>query len=153
MVYLDLAEAFSKSKALSLPPHRPYDGAIDFLPGATLPKSRMYSLARHKCEAIEHYILDALSAGLIRPCTSPMRAGFFFVERKDETLHPCIDYRDLNSITVRNKYPLPLMNAAFESLEARVFTKLDLHNAYHLVWIQEEDEWKTGFNSPLGHFE
>ena len=74
--------------------------------------------------------------------------------KKDKTLHPCIDYRGLNNITVKNRYPLPLVSSAFELLQgATIFTKLDLRNAYHLVRIREGDEWKTGFNTPSGHYE
>ncbi len=69
-------------------------------------------------------------------------------------LRPCIDYWGLNGITVKNRYPLPLMSLAFEILQgAKVFTKLDLRNAYHLVRIKEGDEWKMAFNTPIGHFE
>ncbi len=72
----------------------------------------------------------------------------------DGSLRPCIDYRGLNDITVNYRYPLPLMSSAFEILQgAKVFTKLDLRNAYHLVRIKEGDEWKTAFNTPIGHFE
>lgn len=103
---------------------------------------------------MEHYIQESLTAGIIRPSSSPVAAGFFFVGKKDGSLRPCIDYRGLNKITVKNKYPLPLINSVFETLqEAAVFTKLDLRNAYHLVRIHEGDEWKTAFNTPLGHFE
>ncbi|KAG1929495.1 hypothetical protein F2P79_022926 [Pimephales promelas] len=113
--YLDLKEVFSKSRAASLPPHRPYDCAIDLLPAG---------------------------------------AGFFFVGKKDGSLRPCIDYRGLNNIMVKNTYPLTLMSSAFERLQgASIFTKLDLRNAYHLVRIREGDEWKTAFNTPRGHFE
>lgn len=92
--------------------------------------------------------------GIIRPSSSPVGAGFFFVSKKDKSLRPCIDYRCLNQITIRNKYPLPLISSVCESLAgAKVFTKLDLRNAYHLVRIREGDEWKTAFNTPLGHFE
>lgn len=81
-------------------------------------------------------------------------AGFFFVDKKDKSLRPCIDYWGLNQITVKNKYPLPLLSSAFELLQGMtVFSKLDLRNAYHLVRIREGDEWKTAFNTPLGHFE
>ena len=76
------------------------------------------------------------------------------MSKKDSTLRPCIDFCGLNNITVKNKYPLPLLDAAFTPLQgASVFTKLDLRNAYHLVRIKEGDEWKTDFNTPLGHFE
>ncbi|KAI2647803.1 Transposon Tf2-6 polyprotein [Labeo rohita] len=126
MTVLDLKEVFSKSRAASLPPHRPYDCAIELLP----------------------------AAGFIRPSSSPAGAGFFFVGKKDGSLRPCIDYRGLNNITVKNTYPLPLISSAFERLQgASVFTKLDLRNAYHLVRIRRGDEWKTAFNTPRGHFE
>ena len=103
---------------------------------------------------MEKYLSEAVAAGIIRPSSSPAGAGFFFVGKKDGSLRPCIDYWGLNEITVKNRYPLPLMNTAFEILQdAQVFTKLDLRNAYHLVRIREGDEWKTAFNTPTGHWE
>lgn len=103
---------------------------------------------------MEKYITDSLAAGIIRPSSSPVGAGFCFVEKKDKSLRPCIDFRRLNSITVKNKYPLPLLSSAFELLqEATVFSKLELRNAYHLVRIRRGHEWKTAFNTHLGHFE
>ncbi len=125
--YLDLKEVFSKSRAASLPPHRPYDCAIELLPGTSPPKGKLYSLSAPEREAMEKYISDSLASGFIRPSSSPAGAGFFFVGKKDGSLRPCIDYRGLNSITVRNTYPLPLMSSAFERLQgASIFTKLDL---------------------------
>ncbi len=118
------------------------------------PKGRLYSLSVPEREAMEKYISDSLTAGFIRPSSSPAGAGFFFVAKKDGSLRPCIDYRGLNNITVKNTYPLPLMSSAFERLQgASIFTKLDLRNAYHLVRIREGDEWKTAYNTPRGHFE
>ncbi len=76
--YLDLKEVFSKSRAASLPPHRPYDCAIDLVPGMSLPKGRLYSLSVPEREAMEKYISDSLTAGFIRPSSSPAGAGFFF---------------------------------------------------------------------------
>ncbi len=152
--YLDLREVFSKSRAASLPPHRPYDCAIDLVPGMSPPKGRLYSLSVPERGAMEKYISDSLAAGLICPSSSPAGTGFFFVGKKDGSLRPCIDYRGLNNITVKNTYPLPLMSSGFERLQgASVFTKLDLRNAYNLVRIREGGEWKTAFNTPRGHFE
>ncbi len=152
--YCDLKGVFSKSRAASLPPHRPYDCAIDLLPGMSPPKGKLYSLSAPEREAMEKYISDSLAAKIIRPSSSPAGAGFYFVKKKDGSLRPCIDYRGLNNITVKNTYPLPLMSSAFERLQgASFFTKLDLRNAYHLVRIREGDEWKTAFNTPRGHFE
>ncbi|XP_029303854.1 uncharacterized protein LOC115018779 [Cottoperca gobio] len=152
--YHDLAEVFSKRRATSLPPHRPFDCAIDLLPGSFPTRGRIFSLSPAETQAMEDYIKDSLTAGIIRPSSSPAGAGFFFVGKKDGGLRPCIDYRGLNKITVRNRYPLPLMTTAFELLQgATVFTKLDLRNAYHLVRVREGDEWKTAFNTPTGHYE
>ncbi len=103
---------------------------------------------------MDKYIQESIKVGLIRHSSSPAGAGFFFVKKKDGSLRSCIDYRGLNDITVKNRYPLPLMSSAFELLQgAKVFTKLDLRNAYHLVRIHEGDEWKTAFNTPTGHYE
>ncbi len=88
--YLDLKEVFSKSQAASLPPHRPYDCAIDLVPGMSPPKGRLYSLSAPEKEAMEKYISDSLAAGLIRPSSSPAGAGFFFCGKEGwfpATLH------------------------------------------------------------------
>ena len=115
--YHDLGEVFSKMHALSLPPHRPYDCAIKLLPGAPLPSSRLYNLSHPEREAMEEYIQGSLSSGLIRPSSSPVGAGFFFVTKKDKSLRPCINFWGLNNITVRNKYALPLISSTFEPLQ------------------------------------
>ena len=152
--YVDLAEVFSKQRATTLPPHRAYDCAIDLQPGSIPQRGSLYSLSIPESKAMKEYIEDALANGFIRPSTSPAGAGFFFVKKKDGGLRPCIDYRGLNSITIKNRYPLPLMNSAFERLQnASVFTKLDLRNAYNLIRIRDGDEWKTAFNTHDGHYE
>ena len=150
--YQDLKEVFNKARATSLPPHRPYDCAVNLLPGTSPP---LFSLSTPETKAMERYINDSLAAGIICPTSSPAGAGFFLVDKKNKTLlRPCIDYRGLNNITIKNRYPLPLISFAFELLQgATVFTKLDLRNAYHLVRIREGDEWKTAFNTSGGHYE
>lgn len=125
--YRHLREVFNKTKAMSLPPHRTYDCAIDLLPGSVVPKGRLYSVSGPEKEAMREYIQTSLKAGLIRPSSSPAGAGFFFVAKKDGSLRPCIDYSPLNDITIKNRYPLPLMSSVFDQLQqAKVFTKLDL---------------------------
>ncbi|KAK3548058.1 hypothetical protein QTP70_004282 [Hemibagrus guttatus] len=152
--YHDLQEVFSKTKATQLPPHCPWDCTINLLPNAMPPKSKVYPLSHPETQAMEDYIEEALSSGFIRPSTSPAAAGFFFVEKKDGGLRPCIDYRGLNNVTVKFRYPLPLVPAALEQLrEAKIYTKLDLRNAYNLIRIQEGDEWKTAFLTTRGHYE
>uniref|UniRef100_A0A8C9U637 Peptidase A2 domain-containing protein n=1 Tax=Scleropages formosus TaxID=113540 RepID=A0A8C9U637_SCLFO len=125
--YADLVAVFSKHKAAELPPHRPWDCAIDLFSGTTAPRGRVYPLSQPEHQAMEAYITEALEAGLIRPSTSPASAGFFFVEKKDGGLRPCIDYRGLNAITVKYPHPLPLITSALEQVSgATIFTKLDL---------------------------
>ncbi len=148
-LYHPYQEAFSKRKATTIPPHRPYDCAIDLLPGTIPPRGCIFSLSPPEWAAMDSYIEKALATGFIRPSTSPAGAGVFFVGKKDGGLRQCIYYRGLNKITVRNRYPLPLMSSAFELFQgASIFTKLDLRNAYHLVHIRQGDEWKAAFNTP-----
>ncbi|KAK3511206.1 hypothetical protein QTP70_032253 [Hemibagrus guttatus] len=112
-----------------------------------VPKGRIYSLTLPEEKAMEEYIKEALAQGYICPSTSPAASSFFFVAKKDGGLRPCIDYRVLNKITVKFRYPLPLVPAALERLRgATVFTKLDLRSAYNLIRIQKGDEWKTAFD-------
>ncbi|KAL0173711.1 hypothetical protein M9458_029679 [Cirrhinus mrigala] len=152
--YHDLLEVFSKIRATQLPPHRPWDCAIDLLPNAMPPKSKVYPLTIQESKAMEEYIEEAMSNGFIRPSTSPAAAGFFFVEKKGGGLRPCIDYRGLNNVTVKFRYPLPLVPSALEQLrEAKIYTKLDLRSAYNLIRIKEGDEWKTAFLTTRGHYE
>ncbi|KAI2663491.1 Transposon Tf2-6 polyprotein [Labeo rohita] len=152
--YRDLVEVFSRRSAARLPPHRPYDLAIDLVPGAVPPRGHLYSLSAKEQLTMEEYVAEGLRAGTIRPSSSPAAAGFFFVKKKDGGLRLCVDYRGLNQITVKNRHPLPLTNTALDALSgAHFFTKLDLRSAYNLVRIREGDEWKTAFITPTGHYE
>ncbi|KAK3545117.1 hypothetical protein QTP70_000990 [Hemibagrus guttatus] len=147
-------DVFCPRKASKLPPHRPWDCAIDLVSGEPVPRGRIYSLSLPEEKAMEEYIAEALSQGYIRPSTSPAASSFFFVAKKDGGLRPCIDYRALNKITIKFRYPLPLVPAALERLRgATVFSKLDLRSAYNLIRIREGDEWKTAFVTPTGHYE
>ncbi|CAJ0965301.1 unnamed protein product [Ranitomeya imitator] len=104
--------------------------------------------------AMRSYVKESLEKGHIRPSSSPLGAGFFFVAKKDGSLRPCIDYRLLNKITVKFQYPLPLLSDLFARIKgASWLTKIDLRGAYNLVRIKQGDEWKTAFNTPEGHFE
>ncbi|KAK3507044.1 hypothetical protein QTP70_001909, partial [Hemibagrus guttatus] len=152
--YTPFSDVFCPKRASKLPPHRPWDCAIDLLPGEPVPRGRIYPLSVPEEKAMEEYIKEALVQGYIRPSTSPAASSFFFVAKKDGGLRPCIDYRALNQITVKFRYPLPLFPAALEHLRgATIFTKLDLRSAYNLIRIREGDEWKTTFITPTGHYE
>ncbi|KAK3525024.1 hypothetical protein QTP86_013377 [Hemibagrus guttatus] len=114
--YVDFKEVFSEERAARLPSHQAWDCAIDLLPNASPPRGRVYPLLLPEAKAMEDYIEVALAAGHIRPSTFPVAAGFFFVGKKDGGLRPSIDYRGLNTITVRYPCPLPLVPAALEQL-------------------------------------
>ncbi len=152
--YRAFQDVFSKQADTCLPPHRPWDCAIDLLPGHKLPKGRVYPLSIPERKAMEEYIKEALHQRYVWPSSSPAASSFFFVGKKDGGLRLCIDYRALNSQTVKLPYPLPLVPAALEELRgARIFSELDLRRAYNLVRIREGDEWKMAFITPSGHYE
>ncbi len=152
--YAVFQDVFSKQAATRLPLHRPWDCAIDLLPGAILPKGRVYPLSIPELKAMEDCIKEALQQSFSRPSTSLAASSFFFVGKKDRGLRPCNDYRTLNARTVKLSYPLPLVPAALEELRgAHIFSKLDLRSAYNLVRIREGNEWKTAFITPSGHYE
>ncbi|KAK3563698.1 hypothetical protein QTP86_034431 [Hemibagrus guttatus] len=106
--YAPFSDVFCPKRASKLPPHRPWDCAIDLLPGEPVPRGRIYPLSIPEEKAMEEYIKEALVQGYIRPSTSPAASSFFFVAKKDGGLRPCIDYRALNRITMKFRYPLPL---------------------------------------------
>ncbi|KAL0159610.1 hypothetical protein M9458_043335, partial [Cirrhinus mrigala] len=139
--YRDLAEVFSKRRAALLPPHRPYDLAIDLVPGAVPPRGHLYSLSATEHQAMEEYVAEGLRAGTIRPSSSPAAAGFFFVKKKDGGLRPCVDYRGLNHHQESSSTP------SHQHCPGRPLC------AYNLVRIREGDEWKTAFITPTGHYE
>lgn len=152
--YHDLLSAFSKAKADVLPPHRPYDLSIDLEPGKQPPYGPLYSLSAIELQALSTWLDENLSKGFIRASQSPAGAPILFVKKKSGELRLCVDYRALNNITIKNRYPLPLIPEALDRLRsARIFTKLDLRGAYNLIRVKEGDEWKTAFRTRYGHFE
>ena len=114
----------------------------------------MYNLSLAELRTLEEYINDALAKGLIRESKSSARALILFVPKKDGTLRLCVDYRGLNEMTVKNRHPLPLISELLDRLNgSKVFSKIDLKNAYYQIRIREGDEWMTAFCTRYGHFE
>ena len=100
------------------------------------------------------YVDEHLAKGFIQHSKSPAGAPVFFVKKKDGSLRLCVDYCGLNSITVKNHYPLPLISTLLDQLaSARIYTKIDLQGANNLIHIKSGDEWKTAFQTRYGHFE
>ena len=152
--YHDFLDVFSEAQANTLPPHRKYDLDIPLQPGTSPPWGPIYSMSAPELTAMKTYVKEYLANGFIRPSKSPAAAPVMFVKRPDGKLRLVVDYRGLNKVTVKNRYPLPLIPEMLDRLHrAKVFTKIDLRNAYHQVRVQAGDEWKTAFRCREGHFE
>ncbi|KAL0540220.1 hypothetical protein IC582_024453 [Cucumis melo] len=137
-----------------LPPHREVEFAIELEPG-TVPISRApYRMAPAELKELKVQLQEWLDKGFIRPSVSPWGAPVLFVKKKDGSMHICIDYRELNKVTVKNRYPLPRIDDLFDQLQgATVFSKIDLRSGYHQLRIKDGDAPKTAFRSKYGHYE
>ena len=124
------------------------------LEGGKPPYGPIYHLSEKELKVLREYLEDSLKKGWIRHSTSPAGAPILFVPKKDKELRLCVDYRGLNKLTIKNRYPLPLICEILDRLAgAKVYTKLDLKDAYHRIRIRRGDEWKTAFRTRYGHFE
>ena len=137
-----------------LPPRREIEFSIEVLPG-TMPTSRApYRMAPVELAELKVQLQELLDKGFIRPSNSPWGAPILFVKKKDGTFRLCIDYRQLNKVTVKNKYPLPRIDDLFDQFKgAQVFSKIDLRSGYHQLRIKERDVPKTAFRTRYGHYE
>jgi hypothetical protein len=152
--YHKFADVFSKTKVNTLAEHQPYDLKIDLEEGAEPPLSRIYSLSQEEQKALRDFIDENIPTGFIRPSLSPHGAPVLFSRKKDGGLRLCIDFRGLNKLTKKDRYPLPRISNLLESpKKAWIYTKIDLRHAYHLVRICEGDKWKTTFRTRYGSFE
>ncbi len=152
--YEDLADVFSKEAAGMLPDHHTMEHRIELEPGSSPPYGPVYALSEKELEVLRDYLDTSIAKGWIRRSTSSAGAPIIFVPKKGGGLRLCVDYRGLNRITIKNRTPLPLITETMDRLRrARVFTKLDLKDAYHRLRIREGDEWKTAFRTRYGHFE
>ena len=137
-----------------LPPVRDTGHTIPLEPNTKPPFRPMYRLSPKELEEVERQVKELLQHGLIEPSSSPFGASVLFVAKKDGSLRMCIDYRALNKITVKNKYPLPRIDQLLDALSgAQLFTSLDLQSGYHQIRITEEDVAKTAFRTPFGHYQ
>ena len=147
-------QVFEKTAAERFPISRPYDHAIKTKEGFVPSDCPVYLMAPKEQIALDEFINENLRKGYIRPSTSPQASPFFFVPKKDGSLRPCQDYRRINSWTIRNAYPLPLIQELIDKLHgAKYFTKLDLRNGYNNIRIKNGDQWKAAFKTARGLFE
>ena len=129
-----------------LPPQREIEVAIDVVPGATPASITPYRMAPVELKELKLQLQEFLEKRFIRPSVSPWGAPVLFVKKKDGTLRLCIDYRQLNKLTIKNKYPLPRIDDLFDQLKgASIFSKIDLRSGYHQLRIKDVDVHKTTF--------
>jgi hypothetical protein len=137
-----------------MPPERKVEFAIELIPGTAPISKRAYRVSGPELVELRKQIDELLEKGYIRPSTSPWVAPVLFVEKKDGTKRMCIDYRALNEVSIKNKYPLPRIEDLFDQLRgASVFSKIDLRSVYHQLRIRPADIPKTTFITKYGLYE
>ncbi|KAJ3704742.1 hypothetical protein LUZ61_008447 [Rhynchospora tenuis] len=137
-----------------LPPDREVEFCIELQPGTTPVAKAPYRMAPAELKELKIQLEELLEKRFIRPSTSPWGAPVLFVRKKDGTLRLCIDYRELNKVTVPNRYPLPRIDDLFDQLQgSQAYSKIDLRSGYHQLRIRPSDVPKTAFRTRYGHYE
>jgi hypothetical protein len=137
-----------------MPPDQDIEFAIELQPGMTPISKRPCRMPPAELAELEKQLQELLDKGFICPSTSPWGCPALFVKKKDESLRVCIDYRPLNAVTIKNKYPLPCIDVLFDQLvRAKVFSKIDLRSGYHQIKIRASDILKTAFSTRYGLYE
>jgi hypothetical protein len=130
-----------------MPPERDIEFKIELQPGTTPISRAPYKMSREELAELKIQLKDLLDKGFIRPSSSPWGCPVLFVSKKDKGLRLCVDYRSLNAVTIKNKYPLLRIDILFDQLVgAQVFSKIDLCSGYHQIKICDEDIPKTAFS-------
>ncbi|KAK8680625.1 hypothetical protein V6N13_109565 [Hibiscus sabdariffa] len=139
---------------LGLPPTREVEFGIDIQPGTNAVSITPYQMAPIELKELKKQLEELQDKGFIQPSTSPWGASVLFVKKKDGSMRLCIDYRQLNRVTIKNKYPLPRIEDLFDQLrDASVFSKIDLRSSYYQMKVKDADVPKTAFRTRYGHFE
>ncbi|GJW43114.1 putative reverse transcriptase domain-containing protein [Tanacetum coccineum] len=127
---------------------------IDLIPGAAPIARAPYRLAPSEMKELSEQLQELSNKGFIRPSYSPWGAPDLFVKKKDGSFRMCIDYRELNKLTVKNRYPLPRIDDLFDQLQgSSIYSKIDLRSGYHQLRVREQDIPKTAFRTRYGHYE
>ncbi|KAI3754801.1 hypothetical protein L1987_54592 [Smallanthus sonchifolius] len=149
----DFPEVFPKDLP-GLPPPRQVEFRIDLVPGTTPVAKAPYRLAPSEMQELASQLQELSFKGFIRPSHSPWGAPVLFVKKKDGPFRMSIDYRELNKLTIKNRYPLPRIDDLFDQLQGSTcFSKIDLRSGYHQLRVLDEDIPKTAFRSRCGHYE
>ncbi|GKD07853.1 putative reverse transcriptase domain-containing protein [Tanacetum coccineum] len=137
-----------------LPPARQVEFQINLVPGGAPVARAPHRLAPAEMQELSTQLQELSDRGFIRPSSSPWGAPVLFVKKKYGSFRMCIDYHELNKLTVKNQYPLPRIDDLFDQLQgSRVYSKIDLRSGYHQLRVREEDISKTTFRTRYGHYE
>jgi len=137
-----------------LPPHRTHDHAIPLYPGSVPVNSKPYHYSPHHKTEIEQQVQELLQSGFITHSKSPFASPVLLVKKKDGTWRLCVDYRKLNALTIKNRFPMPIIEEILDELAGtKYFTKLDMKSGYHQVRMDPADEYKTAFKTHQGHYQ
>ncbi|GJY38607.1 putative reverse transcriptase domain-containing protein [Tanacetum coccineum] len=137
-----------------LPHVRQVEFQINLIPGTTPVARAPYRLALSEMQELSNQLQELSDRGFIRPSTLPWGDHVLFVKKKDGSFRMCIDYRELNKLTVKNRYPLPRIDDLFDQLQgSSVYSKIDLRSGYHQLRVRDEDIPKTAFRTRYGHYE
>ena len=152
--YHEFLDVFSRKESNILPPHRPCDHKIELKPGSEPPCKSLYGMSREENIELRKYLEENLEKGFIRASQSPAASPVLFVKKPGGGLRFCVDYRGLNDITIKNRYPLPLISETLSRLsKAVIYSKLDIISAFNRLRIAHGEEWKTAFRTRYGLFE
>jgi hypothetical protein len=147
----EYADVFSEPSRL--PPHREFDMTIELQPGASPPFQAPRPMSAPMLDELKSQLTKLQQAGFVVPSNAPFGAPILFVKKKDGSLRMCIDYRALNKITIKNKYPLPRIEELLDRLrQASIFSKIDLRSGYHQLRINDTDTDKTTFVTRYGSY-
>ena len=139
---------------LGLPSQRVVDFSIELHPGTSTISMTPYRMAPVELQELRVQLQGLLDKGFMKPSTSPWGAPVLFSKKKGKTLRLCIDYRQLNKVTIKNRYPLPRIDDLFDQLRGvRVYSKIDLRTSYHQLRVRDTDIPKTVFRTRYRHFE
>ena len=137
-----------------LPPSRPCDHKIPLMKGTNPVNVRPYRHPPTQKDAIENMVKELLDTGVIKPSNSPFASPIVMVKKKDNSWRMCVDYRQLNKHTIKDKFPIPIIEELIDELHgSQIFTKLDLRSGYHQIRMSEDDVAKTAFKTHNGHYE
>ncbi|GKD70213.1 reverse transcriptase domain-containing protein [Tanacetum coccineum] len=149
----DFPEVFPEDLP-GLPPTRQVEFHIELIPRVAPVARAPYRLAPAEMKELAEQLKELSDKGFIRPSSSPWGAPILFVKKKDGSFRMCIDYRELNKLTVKNRYPLPRIDDLFDQLQgSSIYSKIDLRSGYHQLRVREEDIPKTAFRTRYGHYE